>query len=768
MANERPLGAGRIAWLDVLKGFAILWIIWNHVAERIWGGPYFANPYAGWPPLAERLTQAAPLPIHDVAGVIANGARWIGWLGDQGVQLFLIASGFGLVWGLLNRPRPLDRSFLSWFYRRRLARLYPTWWMAHALVAIPAFVLGWGILALDSRMLLSLLGLRITPGTFYYLFPAWWFIGLILQLYAVFPLLWYLQRRWGSVGFLAAAILVGVASRLAGMMVLEGALSPWLRGLCFVTRLPEFAVGMAFAVAWHAHRDRVESWLRAGWLPAALLLYALANALSFTYLGNAVSPLLTGIGAFWLFMIIAPSRRAGEAAALERPLVWSGIHSYSVFLVHHPLILLLMPNEQLNWPTLILSLALIVPVALLLEKLTDAATRLVTRWRERGGWLLTAGNAALIGATVAATIVGAEWLVRRFDPQEILGWGERVSLQPDDELGYRMRASETFRLRWQGYDYVVHTNALGFPAPHYPEEKEPGVYRVLTLGDAFTSAEGVDTERAWPRQLEQDLNAHAAGDRRYEVLNFGVTGYGPQHYALLAERYVPRYHPDLVVVGFFVNDFDDVTRTMDRFTRGIGFDKAPQTGWRSYRRPYHLREWFDYWVVAPVRERLLGVPRHLGSLWGQLEQFETDNLRLDDPRVAAVKEDLARVDRAASAEGASVLLMLIPASVQVCDPGELPYLPRIVDLADTTRYDLNRPQRLASEVAAELGIPCWDLRSVLRASDGVRYYPKRNMHWTEAAHQVVAEALAQKVLGQDGGGARGVTLDTGAAASGTP
>jgi len=55
-------------------------------------------------------TPARPLNDFGMWNILFNALRYFGRSGDQGVQLFLIASGFGLTWGLLNRQagKPLN------------------------------------------------------------------------------------------------------------------------------------------------------------------------------------------------------------------------------------------------------------------------------------------------------------------------------------------------------------------------------------------------------------------------------------------------------------------------------------------------------------------------------------------------------------------------------------------------------------------------------------------------------------------------------------
>src|SRR4029453_8288324 len=162
---------------------------------------------------------------------------------------------------------------------------------------------------------------------------------------------------------------------------------------------------------------------------------------------------------------------------------------------------------------------------------------------------------AAFGA-VAVVLLGAELAIRGVAPREVGGWGERPSLAADDVVGWRLRPSTRTRLRWLSYDYVVRANALGFPGPNRPEERAPGMLRVLVTGDAFSSAEGVDTDRAWPRLLEPALRTRTAG-RLVEGLNFAVAGYGPNQEAAVVHEFAPRFRPDVIVVQSFVNDFDD-------------------------------------------------------------------------------------------------------------------------------------------------------------------------------------------------------------------
>lgn len=108
----------------------------------------------------------------------------------------------------------------------------------------------------------------------------------------------------------------------------------------------------------------------------------------------------------------------------------------------------------------------------------------------------------------------------------------------------------------QEFSTWIWTNADGFrDCERGP--KQQGVYRILAIGDSFTwGAYGVDMHETYTAMLEEMLNS--VEDRRYEVLNAGVPGWGTDNELAFYRRYGEAYQADLVLLGFSVaNDFLD-------------------------------------------------------------------------------------------------------------------------------------------------------------------------------------------------------------------
>jgi peptidoglycan/LPS O-acetylase OafA/YrhL len=721
-----PPRAPSLGWLDGVKAVALLWIVLNHLCERLAQGAFAGNPAPDWPPLAVRIAQFAPSSGAGIGGLLLAALRDLGWLGDNGVGVFLVASGFGLTYGLIGRGATAALDLIG-FYRARAARIYPLWWGAHVAFAVTVLVVG-GAPFLDWRFYLSALGVRVTPELFYYAVPAWWYVGLLLQLYLVFPLLWRLLCRAGPAAFLLATVPAAMAIRAAGLFAFSSYLDAWSRGAIFITRLPEFALGMALA-AWFATLPDAARRRTAPWTVAlGVACVACGIVASFSLAGMTVAPLLMGGGAFVLLGAGLP-----KSLGARTVLGWIGRHSYALYLVHQPFISALVPAATATFSRIaagaVGALAAAAAVAPALELAVSRAA----------AWLRGRPVRALIVAGVAAAaLLLADRAVFHFAPQEVYGWGERPSLEPDPVAGWKLRPSRTTRLRWLGYDYRVTANALGFPGPMFPVMKPHGTLRIMTTGDAFTSAEGVDTDESWPRLLQGDL---AAGTRRpVEVLNFAVTGYGPNQYAAVVNEYTPRYRPDLVLVELFTNDLEDALVDDAAFRRNIGFGRPPPYGLRAALTLQSLRAFLH----GQAREAYAWLRRRPSP-----EVFYGDPVAFDrewTPRTraaSAVAARVAEIERATSLSGGRVAIVMIPSSLQVCAPRDLGYPLRGFALRGP-RYDDDFPQRTFGRIAAGLGIPALDLRPALRAAPRCPYMPA-NMHWTVEGHRIVADRVARFV-----------------------
>jgi peptidoglycan/LPS O-acetylase OafA/YrhL len=328
----------RLGWLDAMKGIAILWIVFFHFFTTYDSGQF------GWPLsrgyFASFMTQCRPASMLASVGCTMEGFFVAGaQLGFHAVGVFLVLSGFGLAYSS-SKPGALKGGWLNW-YKRRLLRLFPMYWAAHLIYLVSPFVARPE--PIDYRFLLSFLGDRIYPldMIFYYLNPAWWYFGLLLELYFVFPILYRLLQRVGPLWFLVICGLITVGSRYLLLIVLpvDG---NYVQGAFFGARLWEFAFGIFLGVVSRQSPVLVAKRLFSGWslaMGSAIYLLGLLSypSLYGTLLTYTLTDALVGTGLFLILAHIA--RRRHMIPAAGKMLVYVGTYSYGLYLLHQPYVI---------------------------------------------------------------------------------------------------------------------------------------------------------------------------------------------------------------------------------------------------------------------------------------------------------------------------------------------------------------------------------------------------------------------------------------------
>ncbi|ERT06480.1 GDSL-like Lipase/Acylhydrolase family protein [Lyngbya aestuarii BL J] len=115
--------------------------------------------------------------------------------------------------------------------------------------------------------------------------------------------------------------------------------------------------------------------------------------------------------------------------------------------------------------------------------------------------------------------------------------------QYDQDLGFKIRP------------YANGNNQFGFNDKDYPLEREAGKFRMLVVSDSFNWAGG--KEENYTTLLENQFTEYYGIDQ-VEVINTGYPGTHTGEQLEMLKKFGLQYHPDLVVLGFFVgNDFID-------------------------------------------------------------------------------------------------------------------------------------------------------------------------------------------------------------------
>jgi peptidoglycan/LPS O-acetylase OafA/YrhL len=261
----------KIIYLDYLRLFACLGVFACH----LWVGGILPN--------ASNVTKNLSNLAHECLGIkgdslyrcgfdslflfpsnsgdhlLFNFFNFVFGLGYQAVHLFFILSGFGLTLSALLVEKKTDRIRWFGFIKKRFIRLYPSYWLILAIYLLLNFF--------QYSSFLGLLKTYVKGAIFLDVIPATWYIPILLQLYLLFPFLFYFLKKLSIKNFLLLSLLVKTVSSaiiittslLAFDKILGfgyGGLAP---GGIALTRLFEFCFGMAIAKHWFTHERSVDA-----------------------------------------------------------------------------------------------------------------------------------------------------------------------------------------------------------------------------------------------------------------------------------------------------------------------------------------------------------------------------------------------------------------------------------------------------------------------------------------------------------------------------
>ena len=158
----------------------------------------------------------------------------------------------------------------------------------------------------------------------------------------------------------------------------------------------------------------------------------------------------------------------------------------------------------------------------------------------------------------------------QFDPQ-LYG--------PDRELGWVLRRDASGLATTETKQYV-HINGHGFHDRERSYDKPENTIRIAVLGNSWTEALQVAVEKNYCSVMEKELTArHCYGERRVEVLNFGVAGYSTAQELLTLRQEVWKYHPDLVLVALY--PARDIANNVRELNNAVNPERSPYFVYRG-------------------------------------------------------------------------------------------------------------------------------------------------------------------------------------------
>lgn len=323
--HAEPIGRRNLA-VESLRGVAALGVVGYHLSKVI------------------EWRSHGPLRT-----VLANG--------DAGVTLFFVLSGF-LLWRPFAAASLDGERFPSvrQFARNRALRILPAYWVALTLVMLfvsgsrPAGAAPWPF---------YLFAQNYSRGAHLGVIAPAWSLAVEAVFYVALPvfglLVFHLSRRAATradryrlqLWLIAAWFGLGLADKLYWMVVRHAPARDVFTYFQFLPKAHLFAFGMLLAL-WHAH-DRTTSPLRGSppWLAPVLgfgIVAAASVAREATFTTAVMFDTATALGFFLVVSAVAfdgDGHTRLSRALHWRPLVWIGVVSYSLYLLHERILRLM-------------------------------------------------------------------------------------------------------------------------------------------------------------------------------------------------------------------------------------------------------------------------------------------------------------------------------------------------------------------------------------------------------------------------------------------
>jgi lysophospholipase L1-like esterase len=330
----------------------------------------------------------------------------------------------------------------------------------------------------------------------------------------------------------------------------------------------------------------------------------------------------------------------------------------------------------------------------------------------------TAGLLGLAALSIILSATAAEVLYRAYRNHLYHEQVARFSedgwvLMPDDPREFRLPSSHSGRTPLANdpsQSVPYRTNADGFRGREIGR-KQAGVPRIAVIGDSYTFGWGVPDGEAYPERTEVLL--HESG-RDVEVLNLGIPGYNTEQEWLLLIETMPRYGPDVVVLGYSMNDAEPQANVPPlpantyRHARSWLWEDAKELIVQRYPSQ---RTWLPQNKLTPSTKYVLG-------------------FRPQSPKWRASRAALSGIAAICDAAGVPLVVLILP------------------DF--TRRFDDAYPDTVIHEAVSgwgrDLGVRTLDLLPRFRGLDHRTYMIKGDGHPNERAHEAIAEALRTELL----------------------
>lgn len=318
---------------------------------------------------------------------------------------------------------------------------------------------------------------------------------------------------------------------------------------------------------------------------------------------------------------------------------------------------------------------------------------------------------------------------------------------------YRLKPNLNMKLE---RNELVFTNNHGMRSKETSYENVNKKQRIAFVGDSFTFGMAASSsENTFVGVFDSKID-----HLRYEVLNFGVPGYGFGDMELLINEEIIKFHPAyLFLMSYNANDFADTYFGVNRFKLTNGYlgkgllqecierlppknrtNKLPQTFLESIelhnritRLMSRIRETY-YWKEPPKINFWVDDNFAASNVFWSRKQYPPVALEAKDVSL----ETLKRIHDLCLRNKIRLIIVTIPFVEQIYAVSE-----------EGSDYDIRYPQKYIEDFAKKNGIPYLDLLPALRSNETVRreniFSPES--HFSDTGYRIIGDILADYFKG---------------------
>jgi lysophospholipase L1-like esterase len=305
-----------------------------------------------------------------------------------------------------------------------------------------------------------------------------------------------------------------------------------------------------------------------------------------------------------------------------------------------------------------------------------------------------------------------------YEPYTQVKITERFASKPDlPGLIYVLKPNHSWGIRYptnpRDYfddDNTIHikTNSMGYRDSEFNIEKDPSTLRIALLGDSFAFGYGVRKKDCVADRIEEIMGEITR--KNVEVYNFSVLGYSTVEEAILLEYRVLKYHPDIVIVNFCINDPE---------YRGVLDDIQS-----------------DLYKVFPVLRRYSSLFYIFGSRFDSvIPRKKTIDMfravyRDEDQRWIECEKSLQKMGHIALKNNIPIYLFFHPLMYGL-----------------QGNYLFKDIHRKVIETASRYGLKAYDLLDIFKGRDEYSLWVHpQDMHPNEIAHEIIAEYMTSVIM----------------------